>query len=224
MQTQMTERDKKLIVFLAIFVLVVAGGYWGVYPAVSKIISINMEIQDAEAERDENEMKLAQLLLVETENQNIESEIATARADFFPVMTSDQVDKYVTELILDYNLYAYDLNIIMPTEEAEVNPYQYSAKAALQETTEAQIADSGIENAEEIQTGIYEVSVTVRVGGEREHIQQLIDDLSATEQKLHLNSYSWGSERSISYNEDGTYEVDTNQTMTMTIHLYMCEE
>lgn len=248
MQIQMTERDKKLIVFLAIFVIVVAGGYWGIYPIVTKIITTNMELQDAQIERDKNEIKIAQLSLIEMENENLEAEIVDAREDFFPIMTSDQVDKYMTGLILDYNLYAYDLSISMPTDEATVEPYQYSEKAIRLEEESDSASGSDRENSnedssngtdgnednsktvsdwnsmEEVETGIYAVSITMRVGGDRADIQQLIDDLSTTEQKLHLNSYSWGTERSVTYNEDRTYEVNTNQTMTMSLNIYMCEE
>lgn len=215
MQTQMTERDKKLIVFLAIFVILVAGGYWGIYPAVSEIISLNMEIRDAQADRDMNEIKIAQAPLLETDNERLQEDMANLKEEFFPVMTNDQVDKYMTGLILDYQLYAYDLSIRTSEEEAEVEPYQYSEKAAEEEEESVH---------EDVSTGIYAVEVTVRVGGDRADLQQLIDDLSVTERRLHLSSYSWDDERSISYHEDGTYEVNTEHTLTMTINLYMCEE
>lgn len=246
MQIQMTERDKKLIVFLAIFVIVVAGGYWGIYPIISGIITTNIEIQDAQAKRDENEIKITQVSLIEMENENIEKEITSKKAKFFPMMTSDQVDKYMTGLILDYNLYAYDLNIVMPTEEAAMEPYQYSQRAeqlAMQENEEATDAsaedaateDNGVTDSaedavaewnslEDVPTGIYAVSVTMRVGGSETDIQRLIDGLSVSGQLIHLSSYDWDSERSITYNDDGSYEITTQRTMTMNLILYMCEE
>ena len=54
MQMQMTEKDKKLIVFLAIFVILVAGGYWGIYPVVSNIFSVQEQIEDEKALQDMN--------------------------------------------------------------------------------------------------------------------------------------------------------------------------
>lgn len=247
MQLQMTERDKKLIVFLAIFVILVAGGYWGVYPAVKGIIAVNEQIADARALRELNEVKIAQAPLIEAENQNMKGDLSDLRGDFFPMMTSAQVDRYLTGLILDYGLYAYDLDIAMPTAEAQVEPYQYSKKAAeaaaQQETAAAASSETGMELEhtgaddtqsaelspetilpEDISTGIYAVAVSMRVGGEKADIQRLIDDLSQTDEKLHLLSFQWGAEDSMSFEDDGSYEVAKEHTLTMSINLYMCEE
>lgn len=221
MQMQMTEKDKKLISGLAVFVILVAGGYWGVLPAVKGIISYNEQIKDAQDVQIMNEIKLAQVSLLETDNEKLEKELDALRKSFFPLMTSDQVDKYMTGLILEYGLHAYDLSIIMPGGEAVTEPYQYSAKASEKEQ-DAGEADATL--LDDITTGIYAVEVTMRVGGEREDLERLIDDLSATDQKMHLRSYRWDEQRSIAYHNDGTYGVDTEHTLTMTINLYMCEE
>ena len=136
MQMQMTEKDKKLIVFLAIFVILVAGGYWGIYPVVSNIFSVREQIEDEQVLMDENVLKVAQAPLYSADNEQIEADMATLKESFFPVMSSAQVDKYMTGLILDYQLYAYDLSISMPQEEAANEPYQFSEKALTAETEE----------------------------------------------------------------------------------------
>ena len=238
MQMQMTEKDKKLIVFLAIFVILVAGGYWGIYPVISNIFSVQEQIEDEQVLMDENVLKVAQAPLYSADNEQIEADMATLKESFFPVMSSAQVDKYMTGLILDYQLYAYDLSINMPQEEAKNEPYQFSEKALISEAEEysdtqvdtvedAEKEDSMSEMPvydEDVATGIYEVGVTIRVGGDKANIQRMIDDLSLAEQKLHLISYNWDEENSISFAEDGTYEVSTDCTVTMSMNLYMCEE
>lgn len=236
MQKQMTERDKKLVVFLAMFVVIVGIGYWGLFPIIKGINSTGMEIEEAKEDKSENEMKIARLPMIEAENEEMEEGIKDSRALYFPVMTSDQVDKYMTGMILGYNLYSYDLNISMPTEEAEVSPYQYSAKAAEPEdenysdeedrdTDSKDKENSGTSDiSEQISTGIYAVSVDMRVGGSSDDIQKLIDDLSQSEEKIHLLSYSWDSERSVSYSPDGTYEINTDEMMNMELKIYMCQE
>lgn len=247
MQLQMTERDKKLIVFLAIFVIVVAGGYWGVYPAIKGIRTVNEQIADAQTLRELNDIKIAQTPMLEVDNQNLKEDLVDLRSEYFPMMTSAQVDRYLTGLILDYNLYAYDLDISMPTAEAQVEPYQYSERAAeaaaQQETvsgagseTETESENTDADDAqsmeltpeailpEDISTGIYAVAVNMRIGGEKADIQRLIDDLSTTDQKLHLCSFNWGVEDSMSFEDDGSYEVAKEHSLTMSINLYMCEE
>lgn len=239
MQMQMTEKDKKLIVFLAIFVILVAGGYWGIYPVVSNIFSVQEQIEDEKALQDMNMVKIAQTPLLVADNEQVETEMATLKESFFPVMSSAQVDKYMTGLILDYQLYAYDLSISMPQEEAVNEPYQFSEKAVLEEMEEYTDSqeDSAVDTEEDddfmsetpvfeedVSAGIYKVGVTVRIGGDKANIQRMIDDLSLSKQKLHLISYNWDEESSISFTEDGTYDVNTNCTLTMSMNLYMCEE
>lgn len=239
MQMQMTEKDKKLIVFLAIFVILVAGGYWGIYPVVSNIFSVQEQIEDEKALQDMNMVKMAQTPLLVADNEQVETEMASLKESFFPVMSSAQVDKYMTGLILDYQLYAYDLSISMPQEEAANEPYQFSEKAVLEEMEEYTDSqeDSAVDTEEDddfmsetpvfeedVASGIYKVGVTVRVGGDKANIQRMIDDMSLSKQKLHLLSYNWDEESSISFAEDGTYDVNTNCTLTMSMNLYMCEE
>lgn len=247
MQLQMTERDKKLIVFLAIFVIFVAGGYWGIYPAITGIISTNEQITAAQAQKDQNEIKIAQIPLLEAENENIKEVLKNLRGDYFPMMNSAEVDRYLTGLILDYDLYAYDLDITMPAGEAQVEPYQYSAKAmetpesadesvstdAVEETaavhadgSEGETVDMTPETfqAEDVSSGIYEVAVSMRIGGDEQAIQRLIDELSAADRKLQLTGYSWGEQNAMAVQEDGSYELAKERTMTMSINLYMCED
>ena len=237
MQMQMTEKDKKLIVFLAIFVILVAGGYWGIYPVVSNIFSVQEQIEEEQVLMDENMLKVAQASLYSADNERIEADMIKLKKSFFPVMSSAQVDKYMTGLILDYQLYAYDLSINMPEDEAENEPYQFSQKALTTETEEDlntqedTVADEEDDATneipvfdEDVSTGIFEVGVTIRVGGDKANIQRMIDDLSLSEQKLHLLSYYWDEENSISFSEDGTYEVSTDCIVTMSMNLYMCEE
>ena len=229
MQKQITEHDKKLIVFLLVFVIVVGAGYWGVFPIVKEIMATDEKIEDAKDERFKNELKVAELPMIEAENERMEEKIQEARSTYFPIMTSDQVDKYMTEMMLGYDLYAYDLDIDMPTEEAKAEPYKYSVKAS-EETSESDNRDENGDSGnseqddaiEAASTGIYAVSISMRVGGKQDDIQKMIDDLSASDTKMQLTGYEWDSERSISYNEDGEYEVDTDTLLNMDAVIYMC--
>ena len=45
MQMTMTEKDKKLIVFLSIFVIIVAMGWWGIRPALKAAKETKEEIE-----------------------------------------------------------------------------------------------------------------------------------------------------------------------------------
>lgn len=239
MQKQITDHDKKLIVFLIVFVIIVGLGYWGVFPIIRQISETDARTYDAQEERFESDLKVAELPMIKAENDELEKKIADEKKTYFQVMTSDQVDKYMTGMMLSYNLYSYDLDIVMPTEEARKEPYRYSARAAEIEalSEEGQADDSDDEtdgedddedapeaDAEDPETGIYAVTVSMRVGGKEENIEKMIDDLSATDKKMHMISYEWDSERSISYNDDGTYEVNSDRILDMEAVIYMCAE
>lgn len=239
MKMEMTDRDKKLLIMLAVFVIVVCIGYWGIYPIIKDISSINEKMQEQEDIRSMNELKLSQVALLDADNSTLEKSIVDARSAFFPVMTSAEIDRYFTDLVLSYNLHSYDLDIQMPTEETELQPYQYSEKAfnqALEDASGADTAATGTTSEsgeplfdEEVMTGIYTVNVSLRLGGSEQDLSRLIDDLSGSDKKMRVCQYAWSEERSVNYaaatvDADGEYTIQTEKVLTLKLEIYMCEE
>ena len=70
MQTQMTERDKRLIVILSIIVIVVGFGWWGIRPAIKNNTKMKTEIEKQEELMAVNDAKLAKLAMYEAEAEN----------------------------------------------------------------------------------------------------------------------------------------------------------
>lgn len=129
MKLEMTERDKKLIVMLAIFVVVVCIGYWGIRPQVKAIINFNKENKVLREQQAQMELLIAETPMLEKDNEDMEAEIVEARKDYYDEMSSDQIEKYFTNMALDYNLYAYDLDMQISEDYTELAAYQYSKKA-----------------------------------------------------------------------------------------------
>lgn len=259
LEMQMAERDKKLLIFLAIFVIVVGIGYWGITPQIKSILSIDEEKEVEEYQQMLDDMKLIELPMLEIENEELEEDILDARNHFYKMMTSDEVDKYMTGMVLGYNLYSYSLSIGMPSEEAALSAYQYSAKYEIDRFAEEeriaeleaeqmeearseskgvgssaerdQLAEIELMDAPEIEydgnglAGIYAASVDMQIGGEREDLQKLIDDLSVSKDKIWLKTYSWSYIREVGYNEvTGVYEDINRPVLNISVNLYMCEE
>lgn len=262
MKIGMTERDKKLLIFLTIFVIVVCIGYWGIFPNVKSMRETEKKIEEARELEEENKLKISKLPELEKKYEDMQQEVSEYKESFFEEMSSDKVDKYLTSMALDYNLYAYDLNISMPTDEALLNPYYLSEKVIKLEDENADITDEGDnitdeinendmdiyekdenesddvdeafgeadeeldveENETKIPTGIYCVKASFKVGGEEKNLLRLIDDLSYSEKKIRISNYSWVDERNVSYNEDGSYEIDVERILNITIEMYMCKE
>lgn len=245
LELSMKESDKKLLVFLGVFVVVVCFGYWGIRPNVKKIYEMKDDMADYEAIQMMNEMKLAELPLLQIDNDNLEENIVSVRSNYFPMMSSDAVDRYFTNMALDYQLNAYDLTITMPEESCSLSPYQYSKKATspsedeedlYDEEDEAAATGTSVEDMEvsgelsdedeenTIDTGIYAVTVSMRLGGDQADLTRLVHDLSNSEQKLRIRNYSYSSQQQILSGVDGLYNVLENRVLDITIDIYMCEE
>jgi len=245
MKTEMTERDKKLLFLMAIFVVVVCIGYWGIRPLIKDTLQFQDEIVVAEAQRDADDMRLSQLPMIIADNEQFEEDLNQARTNFYPMMNSSEIDKMFTGMAIEYGLYAYSMEIRMPKEEAQLEPYKYSQKyqepVAFEEeymddfyaeeslTIDAEEEDASEEmvvQEEKPETGIYMVEVSMRLDGNPEDLQKLIDDLSNSDKRHLVKAYRWDvdANRDVAF-RDGTYDVDVTYTdyINLIIDLYMCQ-
>jgi len=247
MKMELTQRDKRLLIFLAIFVIVVCVGYWGIYPAVKAIKLIDEQIEVQQEQKEINEQKISMLPIVMKDNEELELQIEEARADFFPIMTSDEIDKFVTGIAITYGLHADSLDIVMPEDMAQLEPYEYSDKyknpeAYAYEEEEALISiqtqadaideyatgeegetEESSEEEEQVLTGIYDVHLKMNLSGYEANLQRLIDDLSAYDNKLQVAAYHWIENSDIYVNEEGNYAVNTSKALEIELDMYMCE-
>ncbi len=243
MKLDISERDRKLLVFLFLFVLIVGIGYWGIYPNLKRMSAIEKEMEKEQNTKSMNDMMLMDLPIVEADNTQLEKDIVTAKKDFYPIMGSDEIDKYVTGLALSYGLYAYDLEIYLSEGTTTLEPYQYSKKA--QEGTDdyitegssdmtslsdydALFASEGSEDGEEGSstgfTGIYTARVSMRLGGEMEKLDEFVEYLFQEDTKRSLRSFSWSEERNVEHDEDGSLTVTSENGLNVELELYMCAE
>lgn len=230
MKMELTQKDKKLLIFLAVFVIVVGLGYWGVRPLVQSIIKTEDAMADALEIKELNDSKADGLSEIQMENERLENELVSKRSEFYPIMTADEIDKAFTNKVLNYNLYAYKLDIQMPEGETSLDKYQYAA--VTDETYEEEEDDfTYVEGAvtyeeeeEELATGIYMAEITMRLGGDESNLQRLIDDLSSAKEMHQVVSYRWDTSNNIDFNEDGTYELVMDKYLEIVIDIYMCAE
>ncbi len=137
MQTEMTERDKRLIVALSIFVIVVAIAYWGIRPALKDIKAINKDIEEQQEIEKINEKKLSMLTLYQAMQEEYLAEVDTKTEQFYPMMNSDEIDKLFTLEVLKRGFSSYDLAIAIDDMPVDMEPYMYSELAAAIETGES---------------------------------------------------------------------------------------
>ena len=142
MKTNMTERDKKLLVGMFIGVIIVAIGYWGILPQIKQYKVLEAKIQREEAIQKINKTKILNAGTLEVQADDYESRIAERKDEFYPVMTSSQVDRLMTELAVGNNLNVYDLSFNMPSSPTSRVAYKNSSLYTRQQQMMAEYTPS----------------------------------------------------------------------------------
>ncbi|MBQ6231611.1 MAG: hypothetical protein IJJ74_10920 [Eubacterium sp.] len=126
MKTQMTERDKKLLVGMFIFVIIVAIGYWGIIPQIKAYNKLGTKIDKEEVTKNINEQKVSNLIFVESMCEEYEETMADNKAKFYDMMTEAEIDFLLTTKAVSRNLEAYSLSIEIPSSPSDRKAYIYS--------------------------------------------------------------------------------------------------
>ena len=132
MKTNMTERDKKLLVGMFIGVIIVAIGYWGIRPQLKKYFALQEKIEKEEDTKKINEQKMLNVGAISVMADGYEEKIAERKDEFYPIMTSSDVDRMMTQMAVGHNLNVYDLSFNMPTSPTGRLAYQNSSLYAWQ--------------------------------------------------------------------------------------------
>ena len=127
MKTNMTERDKKLLVGMFIGVIIVAIGYWGILPQFKQYRALAEKIEKEEDTQKLNKMKLLNVGTIEIQADNYEEKIAERRDEFYPIMSSSEIDRMMTQMAVSHGLSIYDLSFNMPTSPTSRLAYQNSS-------------------------------------------------------------------------------------------------
>ena len=239
MKAELTQRDKKLLTFLGVFVIVVLVGYYGILPQIKAANEYKDKIEEQEVIKNVYEQKVMQLELVKSNNNELESFISGSKENYYPMMDSDAIDNLITNTVIDkYKLMTYDL-IIGEKSVAALSPYIYSKKALTGESNAKKkamkaaapiISEDGmtlfaeVAAADNSTTGIYMARIEMRLGGNKEDIVRLLDYLAYSDKKLRLVNYSVITEETVIPHEDGTEEIFSKDVLNLTVELYMCEE
>lgn len=240
MKIELIERDKKLLTFMGVFVIVVLIGYYLIIPQLKKATEYNDEIEEQELLQDVYSQKIANLPVVELNNQELEKLIEGAKDNYYPMMENDEIDNLVTNTVIEkYGLKAYDLSIGAKSL-ADLKPYVYSQKALTGKSDAKEkalnaaapiISDDGMmlfgeigETSGSETTGLYMVPIQMRLAGDMKDITRLLDDLALSEKKLRLVNYSVNTETITIPHDDGTEEILTTESLDISVELYMCQD
>lgn len=244
MNMSFTESDKKLIGFLAAFLVAVL--FWGLVfkPLTAKNRQLEEDVQQAIEQEQAQEDKASKAEKMVNREAGTREQLAKVLARFYPMLQSQDAENMATTLALNHNLTIQSLTVTMPEAEIEPMWYQYagsedSANEQTQSETEGQKALEGL--------SLHVARVTCVTEGEEEDLWAMLDDISANYPAISVMNVEWSvvempvsvtlpAESYISFEEEdenseqGVSEVRTvtetvkTNRMTVTMEIYMCKQ
>lgn len=209
MKLKITQHDKKLLYFLAIFVIVVGIGGLVIRPLIVGNLQVYKKVEQAQEEKSDLEQKVGLNASSKKVYDTLLKDLKKSVSDFYPMMKSEEIDKMITDLLLEYGVFSRDLDIQIGTDEAQLKPY---GKESVKD--------------EEVSTGIYVASVTVTATGKRNTLQKVIDTLGRDYPSIRITAYNWSSELQTvnSDNTTGELKLEHTSVLTLNLEIYMYEE
>ena len=138
MKTNMTEKDKKLLVGMLIGVIIVAIGYWGIIPQLKAYGELETKIEKEEETQKLNKMKITNTSLIEMQAEDYEEKLAKVKDSFYQILNSAEIDQMFTDLATKRNLKIYELKFSPSTTPTERGAYVNSALYKRQEELKTQ--------------------------------------------------------------------------------------
>ena len=240
MTMKMTERDKKLLIFLCTALLLFLFGWVIIKPLMEKGLDIKEKTAEQEQLRSENEMKIERLAVLQTTVKTNEEKLEVLKEFFYPMMTSQEIDKIFTGAAMEKGLDVTRLHIDLVNEAQQVEPYVFSLQAQMQRMAESasqtqsasssvdEIAEAELDGTSAVQTGsagpfyIRQANVSLEVTGTRASLQALLDSISNEYQAVLMQSVQWTSEQSRSQGESMQAESGADlATLSLSMLLFM---
>ena len=236
LEMKFTERDKKLIVFLALFLLIVGVGYFVVRPLYTRVEELKTQAEDLQWQVEQTKSYLARLPQLRKMNEELQNDKQQELQIFYPHMESQELDKMITGLTLQASLGAKSLTIAIPDEPYAITPYFLSVpqpdeeeqlseseqayedeKADNTQPEDAQAEDDGTEQV------LYAALLSVDATGSHEQLQKYIDLLSDDEKypAIQVDSYTWDNENRVDTDELGALRMQPGEVLHIELSIYM---
>jgi hypothetical protein len=210
MNMTITESDKKLLSFLAAFLVAIAFVFLVFMPLSRKNKALEKELNEVKQQELAMDMSTAMAEDMEATEETVREETEKVLQRFYPMLQSNEAEDMVTILMLNHRLQIQNLSIVMPEKASTLKWYQY-AEGALESAGDTE------ENTEEGngEFGIYTARITCTAEGSQRNMSDLLDDISGNYPAISILSAEW-------QNPTGT--ADTDGSMTVTLEIYMCNQ
>lgn len=207
MNMTITESDKRLLSFLAAFLLAVMFIFLVFKPLYEKNQEIKTEVAIAKEEEITMDTKASLAEDMMTKEQTAKEELARTAQRFYPLLESQEAENMVTILMLNHQLQVENLSIVMPTTQSGLKWYQYSENAQIQPAeTEAQS-----EVKPETGFGVYTARISCTAEGQLSDITAFLDDVSVSYPAISILSAEIS-------------RAENTGSLTVSLEIFMCEQ
>lgn len=228
MKFEITQRDKKLLKFLAVIVILAVFLVAVFMPLMDKNSELDMQLTDAENEKADMEQQIAMLPSSQTVNEKSQKDWEELSADFYPIMTGQAVSKLITDTVIGCGLEAESMNIALNPEPSSLLPFQKEEEQQTEasetenaESTEPETQSEETPDTEKDTSDIMVTTVGMTVAGDMANLQLLIDKFATQYPSIRTVSYSFDTG---SYpSQDGT-KILERVSLSMELEVYMCEK
>ena len=225
MNMTVTERDKKLLGFLAAFMVALLFFVAVFRPLSAKNKELDQEVakmQELQAEYGDKALGAQDMVAKE---KSTSQQLQDVLARFYPMLQSQDAEKMITTLMLNHGLAVQSLTVTM----RDVKWYQYSNDAKQQ--------GEATEQGEEKLLSLYAAKITCVAEGDEKQLWNLIDDISANYPAISISSAEWSvsekpvavSQSTLAEETDGMESKSTGETvktnrLTISFEIYMCNQ
>lgn len=181
-----TERDKKLLGFLAAFLIALMFFLLVFKPLAAKNRQIKSELRAATEQEIDFDNKASGAQDMAVQEEQTKEQLGNVLARFYPMQQSQGAERMITTLMLNHNMSIQSLTVTMPETASVVKWYQYTDAGREAEITPPKSADE-TDNV----LSLYTARVTCVIEGSDQDLWQLVDDISDHYPAISISSAEW---------------------------------
>ncbi len=181
-----TERDKKLLGFLAAFLIALMFFLLVFKPLAAKNRQIKSELRAATEQEIDFDNKASSAQDMAAKEEQTKGQLGNVLARYYPMQQSQGAERMITTLMLNHNMSIQSLTVTMPETASVVKWYQYTEAGREEAITPPKSADA----AENV-LSLYTARVTCVIEGSDQDLWQLVDDISDHYPAISISSAEW---------------------------------
>ena len=210
MKMSMTEGDKRLLSYLAAFLIAMAFIVFVFRPLITETTRARRELSSAMVEVKNYQKKMDSIQEMQSEEQEMTELSEKVLSRFYPTMQNQEAEKMVTILMTNHRLQIQNMNVSELEKGNDLEWYPYSENAGETTKNGEQPDEELIENIQ-----LYSVRVTCVADGSIEDMWKLIDDVSENYPAISITGAEWSTTVS--------EETETDR-LTISFEIFMCDQ